>query len=110
MSRDNYKEFPELTQQAQAACRSGCLAGQLSATPPTNTHRRYLAAFLREAINQSRLRRSHFSDLEAIADSLHSPPPPPPTLAAARAADLNTPEGRRVVYTFLATLGEGVQP
>jgi hypothetical protein len=50
------------------------------------------------------------SNLQAIANNLHSPPPPPPTLAQAREADLDTPAGRDVVRAFLATLGEGEQP
>jgi hypothetical protein len=50
--------------------------------------------------------------LFAIANNLHSPPPPapPPTLAEARAADLDTPEGKAAVRDFLATLVEWVQP
>jgi len=52
----------------------------------------------------------YVSNLQAIADNLHSPPPPPPTLAEARAADLDTAEGRATVSAFLATLGEGEQP
>jgi hypothetical protein len=48
--------------------------------------------------------------LFAIANNLYNPPPTPPTLAEARAADLDTPEGRDTVTAFLATLGEEVQP
>jgi len=110
-----HEEFPELTQQAQAAYRAGCRAGPFSPTPLTKTDRRYLAAFLREALGQAGVSSAFtWSDgsiigkLFAIADNLHSPPPPPPTLAQARAADLSTPAGRDVVRDFLASLGEGV--
>ena len=48
-----HQEFPQLTQQAQAAYRAGCLAGSFAATPPANIDRRYLSAFLLEAINQA---------------------------------------------------------
>jgi hypothetical protein len=107
----HHEEFPELTQQTQASYRAGCQAGPFSPTLPTNTDRRYLAAFLREAIVQA---TEHgcilcVNNLLAIADNLHSPPPLPPTLAQAREADLDTPAGRDVVRDFLATLGEGVQ-
>ena len=101
MSRDNYEEFPELTPEAQAAYRAGCLAGSFSATPPTKEDRRYLSAFLREAMKQA----YDWDELEAIANNLHSPPPLPTTLAQAREADLDTPEGKAAVRDFLATLG-----
>ena len=114
----NHEESPELTQQAQAAYRAGCLSASFSATPPANTDRRYLSAFLRQVIKGAGIWRVSdefprvivVEDLEAIAANLHSPPPPPPTLAEAREADLSTPAGRDVVRDFLATLGEGVQP
>ncbi len=101
------EEFPELTQQAQAAYRAGCRAGPFSPTPLTNTDRRYLAGFLREAMMQA---TDHgpdlWNELKAIANNLHSPPPPP-TLTQAREADLDTPAGKATVTAFLATLGEG---
>ena len=106
MSRDNYEEFPELTPQAQAATRAGRLAASFPETPPTKEVRRYLSAFLLEAMNQT----DDWEELEAIANNLHSPPPPPPpppTLAQARAADLDTPKGKAAVSAFLATLVEG---
>ncbi len=106
-----HEEFPELTQPAQAAYRAGCQAGQYSPTPLTIASRQYLAAFLREAIEQAKEHGIILSvnNLLAIANNLHSLPPPPPTLAEARAADLDTPAGRDVVRDFLATLGEGEQ-
>jgi len=113
------EEFPKLTKLTQAAHRAGCLAGQFSAIPPTCNDRRYLSAFLVEAMKQSGVPlKLQFTDgsitskLFAIANNLHSPPtqPPLPTLAEAREADLDTPAGRDVVREFLATLGEGVQP
>ena len=112
-----HEEFPELTQQAQAAIRAGRLAVSFPGTSPTKDDRRYLAAFLREAVLQvfpgyERLPSRSHSLLE-MADNLHSPPPPPPpppTLAQARAADLDTPAGKAVVRDFLAALGEGGKP
>ncbi len=106
-----HEEFPKLTQQAQAAYRAGCLAVPFSSTPLTYTDRLYLAAFLREAIEQATEHGCvlHVSGLQAIADNLHSPqipPPLPPTLAQAREADLDTPAGKATVTAFLATLGE----
>ena len=102
-----HQEFPQLTQQAQAAYRAGCLAGSFPATPPANIDRRYLSAFLLEAINQATDRNGILlvSGLQAIANNLHSPPPPPPTLAQAREANLLSPEGRDVVCAFLMSLG-----
>ncbi len=104
-----HEEFPELTQQAQAAYRAGCRAGPFSPTPLTKTDRRYLAAFLREAMEQAMEHECVLNGctLQAIANNLHSPPPPPPTLAQAREADIDTPAGRDVVRDFLASLGEG---
>ncbi len=105
-----HEEFPELTQQAQAAYRAACRAGAFSPPPQlTIVTRRYFAAFLREAIVQATEHECILcvNNLLAIADNLHSPPPPPPTLAQARAADLSTPAGRDVVRDFLATFGEG---
>jgi hypothetical protein len=104
-------EFPELTPETRAAYQAGCLAAPFSVTAPTLTDRRYLAAFLREAIRQVRRRSALFSELEEIADSLHAPPPPPPTLAQAReAARQLGGEDAAIVHAFLATLGEGGQP
>ena len=116
-----HEEFPELTQQTQAAYqdayRAGCRASPFGPTPLPKNERRYLAAFLRKAIKQASksygYSKQQFSDeLQAIANNLHSPPPPPPppTLAEARKADMGTPAGRDVVRDFLATLGEGAQP
>ena len=111
MSRDNYEEFPELTQQAQAAYRAGCLAGSFSVTPPTKIDRRYLSAFLLESMEQAMARvrvngGTAWINLYAIAKSLHSPPPPLPTLAQAREADLESPAGRDLVRDFLASVRE----
>jgi hypothetical protein len=112
--RSQHVEFPELTLEAQAAFKAGCVAAAFPDGPIGIHDRRYLAAFLREAMKQA---TDHdlglWDELQAIADDLHSPPPPPPpppTLAQARAADLDTPEGKAVVRDFLATLGEGGQP
>jgi hypothetical protein len=113
-----HEEFPELTQQTQAAYRAGCrAAGPVSPTPLTKTDRRYLAAFLLEALGQAGVYsaitwsdESIIGKLSAIANNLHSPPPPPPTLAQAREADMDTPAGRDVVRTFLASLGEREEP
>ena len=76
-----HQEFPQLTQQAQAAYRAGCLAGSFAATPPANIDRRYLSAFLLEAINQATDRNGILlvSGLQDIAANLHTPPPPLPT-------------------------------
>ena len=109
MSRDNYEEFPELTPQALEALRK---ANHCLDVSKPGWNRRYLSAFLLEAINQA---TDHNGacwpiQLKVIADNLHSPPPPPPSLAEAREADLDTPAGRDVVRDFLATLGEGGQP
>ena len=114
-----HEEFPELTPEALAATMAGWAAAQIPTDYPAQTpaNRRYVAAFLREALGQAGVSSAiTFSDgsiigkLFAIAANLHSPPPPPPTLAQARAADLDTPAGKAVVRGFLATLGEGVQP
>ena len=110
-----HEEFPELTQQAQAAIRAGRLAVSFLETLLTKEDRRYLSAFLEEAINQATEHNGILivSHLQAIANNLHnlhSPPPPPPTLAQAREADLDTPEGKATVSAFLATLGDEVQP
>ena len=82
-----HEEYPELTQQAQAAYRAGCLSASFSATPPANTDRRYLSAFLRQVIKGAGIWRVSdelprvivVEDLEAIANNLHALPPPPPT-------------------------------
>jgi hypothetical protein len=114
-------EFPELTPEARRAFYAAEEAWQ-AFVPDDRPRvgleprwfRRCLATFLREAIKQALDKPTGleevWDELKAIADNLHSPPPLPPTLAQARAADLNTPEGRRVVYTFLASLGQGGQP
>jgi hypothetical protein len=108
-----HEEFPELTQQTQAAFQAGCRAAVVPQVALTNKDRRYLAAFLREALVQAEVPLTkrwndglHIGKLFAIANNLHSPPPPPPTLAEAREADLDTPEGKAAVRDFLATLGE----
>jgi hypothetical protein len=87
-----HEEFPALTPEAQRALLE---AGRHLDLSQPGWHRRYLA-----------------NSLRAIANNLHSPPPPapPPTLTQARAADMDTPEGKAVVRDFLATLGEGGQP
>ena len=107
----SHVEFPELKPEALAAFKAGCAAAVFPAGPIGLQDRRYLAAFLREVIEQATENHCivNFRKLRAIADNLHSPPPPPPTLAQAREADLDAPEGRDLVRDFLATLGEGVR-
>ena len=109
-----HEEFPELTPEAKAAWNAACNASNVSfGSYNYISTRRFFAAFLREAMKQSKkgYGPSPWSRLLAIADNLHSlPPPPPPTLAQAREADLDTPAGRDAVRVFLATLGEGGQP
>jgi hypothetical protein len=105
-------EFPHLTREANAALEVAldvhrcCNQRTFEAAI-----RESCAAFLLEAIKQATDNNCilHVSSLRAIAGSLHCPPPPP-TLAEARAADLDTPEGKAAVRAFLATLGEGGQP
>lgn len=107
----SHVEFPDLTPEAERALREADRHLDLS---KPGWHRRYLAAFLREAVLQvfpgygGLPSRSH--SLLEMADNLYSPPPPPPTLAQARAADLDTPAGKAVVRDFLAALGKGGQP
>jgi len=107
----SHVEFPELTRKAEKALRT---AGSHPDLSKPGWHRRYLAAFLREAMKQALDKPMGWGqcwhELKVIADNLHSPPPPPPTLAQVRAADLDTPEDKAVVRDFLATLGEGGQP
>ncbi len=107
----SHVEFPKLTPEAESALREADRHLDLS---NPGWHRRHLAAFLREAVLQVfpgyKGLPSHSHSLLEMADNLHSPPPPAPTLTQARAADLDTPEGRDVVRDFLATLGEGGQP
>jgi hypothetical protein len=112
-----HSEFPELTPEVRAAYKAGCLAAPFSWTAPTLTDRRYLAAFLREAMKQAKAAGNSGSawstcqELAAIANNLHTPPPPPPTLAEAReAARQLGGANAEVVHAFLASLGEGVQP
>jgi hypothetical protein len=104
-------QFPGLTPKARAAF--DVALGAITSTKATISLadlRRALAACLREAMEQATDHDLGLRDeLQAIADNLHVPPPPP-TLAQARAADLETQEGRDVARAFLATLGEGVQP
>lgn len=103
-----HEEFPNLTLEARAAC----LAAYPFPTQASSLTRKAFAAFLLEAINQATDHNGvcWLIRLEAIAANLHNPSPPPPTLAQARAADLDTPEGKAAVRAFLATLGEGVRP
>ena len=104
--RTQHEEFPELTPVARAAHQAGCLAADCAAIPQTNSDRRYLSAFLREAMKQTTPGNfSLFIELKAIAANLHSPPPPPPTLAQAQEANLLSQEGRDVVCAFLMSLG-----
>jgi hypothetical protein len=107
----SHQEFPGLTPEAKAAFNAGCSAAHFPAGPIGLHDRRYLAAFLREAIEQATENYCivNCTKLRAIADNLHSPPPPPPTLAEARAADLDSPAGKAVVRGFLASLSEGTQ-
>ena len=82
-----HEEYPELTQQTQAAYQAGCLSASFSPTPPTKTDRRYLSAFLRQVIKGAGIWNVNLAfprvivveDLEAIANNLHALPPPPPT-------------------------------
>jgi len=106
----SHQEFPELTPETRAADEAGRSVAFVSLE--IYDHRRYAAAFLQEAIEQAKSKNGILvvNKLLAIADNLHSPPPPPPTLTEARAADLDTPAGRRVVYTSLASLGEDGHP
>ena len=108
-------EFPELTTEAPTAFCAALKSIQISAALTaisSDDFRRYLAAFLREAIVQATEHECILlvNKLHDIANNIHSLPPPPPTLAEARTADLGTPDGRATVTAFLATLGEGVQP
>jgi hypothetical protein len=105
----SHEEFPELTPEARAAFLVGCAAAPFPACRISRSDRRYLAAFLNEAMKCHR-GVCLWDGLKEIADNLHSPPPTPPTLTQARAADMDTPEGKAVVRDFLATLGEGGQP
>jgi hypothetical protein len=106
-----HEVFPALTPEAERALHEA--DRHLDPSQP-GWHRRYLAAFMHEAMDQSQSTAIKGFLIEykmrAIANSLWSPPPLPPTLAEARAADLDTPEGKAVVRGFLATLGEGGQP
>jgi hypothetical protein len=102
-----HEEFPELTPEAERALRE---AGRHLDPSQPSWHRRYLAAFLREAVLQVfpgyRGLPSYSHSLLEMADNLYSAPPPPPTLAQARAAYLDSAAGRDVVRDFLATFGE----
>ena len=105
-------EFPALTPEAERALHA---AGRHLDLNQPGWHRRYLAAFMREAVLQVfpgyRGLPSCSHSLLEMADNLYSAlPPPPPTLAQALAADLDTPEGKDLVRGFLKTLGEGGQP
>jgi hypothetical protein len=105
-------EFPELTPEAERALREA--DRHLDVSKP-GWHRRYLAAFLREAVLQvfpgCEGLPSRLHSLLEMADNLHSLPPPPPTLAQAReAARKLGGENAAIVRVFLATLGEGGQP
>ena len=105
-----HQEFPKLTPEARAAHDAAIDAIQsTTATISPNDLRRALGAFLREAMKQADKKNTAWSGLRGIANNLHSPPPPP-TLAQARAADLDTQEGRAVARAFLAMLKEGGQP
>jgi hypothetical protein len=116
----SHVEFPVEIPEAKAAFDAAILTfTSLDDLPPPSDFRRCLAAFLREALGQAGVSSaitwsdvSIIGKLFAIANNLHSPPPPapPPTLAEARAADLDTPEGKAAVRDFLATLVEWVQP
>ena len=112
--RTQHEEFPELIPKAERALREADRHLDLS---QPGWHRRYLAAFLREAVLQVfpdyRGLPSRFHSLLEMADNLYSapPPPPPPTLAQAReAARQLGGEDAAIVHAFLATLGEGGQP
>ena len=92
----SHVEFPALTPEAEMAMsrydneRIGVNLGW---------HRRNLAAFLREAIEQADPIRPGFeSRLCAIADNLHNPPPPPltPTQMYAILQDLNAAFGSQI--------------
>jgi hypothetical protein len=108
----NHVEFPHLTLEALAAFKAGCAAAAFPAGPIGLHDRRYLAAFLREAMKQATDHdQGLWDELQAIASNLHSPPPPPPTLAQAReAARQLAGADAEIVHAFLATLGEGGQP
>jgi hypothetical protein len=74
-----YEEFPELTPEALAAFEAGCAAAVFPVGPTNLDDRRYLAAFLREAMKQAvdTSLLSSLEHLEAIANNLHSPPATP---------------------------------
>lgn len=103
----SHVEFPELTPEAERALREA--DRHLDSSKP-GWHRRYLAAFLREAVWQVFPGYGglpwHSHSLLKMADNLYSAPPPPPTLAEARAADLDSPAGKDVVRGFLASIRE----
>lgn len=107
-----HQEFPELTPEAQAAIQAG--QGAARADWLSKDDRRFLAAFLCEAIKRAQsvgVGGSAWQELQAIANNLNSPPPPPPTLAQAREAARQLGGGNaEIVHAFLATLGEGTQP
>jgi hypothetical protein len=106
-----HQEFPELTPEALAACIAAMNAIQNKKTVDGyDDLRRALAASLREAMEQATEHGCVLvaSELQAIADNLHSPPPPPPTLAQAReAARQLAGADAEIVHAFLASLGEG---
>jgi hypothetical protein len=53
------KEFPELTPEARAAFLAGCAAAQFPAGWISRPDRRYLAAFLNEAMKRAREAHNH---------------------------------------------------
>jgi hypothetical protein len=102
-----HEEFPALTPQAERALREADRHLDLS---QPGWHRRYLAAFLQEAMKQSTANNGVFVDnsLRVIANNLWSPPPSPPTLTRAREAarQLGGKNGA-IVRACLETLGGG---
>jgi hypothetical protein len=83
----------------------------------TEAKRRYLSAFLREAVFQAwpgyknipRCLQPYKHPLLRMAEDLCATLPPPPTLDEACKADLDDPVGRHVVRSFLLSLKEKQQ-
>ena len=108
-----HNEFPELTEEAKeiltAAYRAAFPWHNGYKIEWTEANRIGAAALLRAAVEKAQeegfwIHSIPYRRMEAIASNLHSPSPPLPTLAEARAADLNTLEGRNAVRSFLTLL------